>query len=75
MVKNLSVTVEDIKSCRFDPWVGKVPWSRKWHTTLIFLPGEPPGQRSLAGMAQRITMSRTQLKYLTAAAAVEKWYR
>ena len=37
------------KTCRFDPWVGKVPWSRAWQTTLVFLPGESPGQRSLAG--------------------------
>ena len=32
-----------------DPWVGKIPWSRKWQPTLIFLPGESHGQRSLAG--------------------------
>ena len=34
---------------RFDPWVGKIPWRRKWHPTLVFLPGEFHGQRSLAG--------------------------
>ena len=33
----------------FDPWVGKIPWRRKWHPTSIFLPGEFHGQRSLAG--------------------------
>ena len=26
---------------RFNPWVGKIPWSRKWQPTLVFLPGEP----------------------------------
>ena len=31
------------------PWVRKIPWSRKWQPTPIFLPGEPHGQRSLAG--------------------------
>ena len=30
------------KRCSFDPWVGKIPWSRKWQPTLVFLPGEPP---------------------------------
>ena len=25
---------------RFDPWVGKIPWSRKWQPTPVFLPGE-----------------------------------
>ena len=33
----------------FDPWVGKIPWSRKWQCTPVFLPGEFHGQRSLAG--------------------------
>ena len=33
----------------FDPWVGKIPWSRKWQSTLVFLPGESHGQRSLVG--------------------------
>ena len=34
---------------RFDPWVRKIPWSRKWQPTPIFLPGKSHGQRSLAG--------------------------
>ena len=24
----------------FDPWVGKIPWRRKWQSTLVFLPGK-----------------------------------
>ena len=32
----------------FDPWVGKMPWSRKWQPTPLFLPGKSHGQRSLA---------------------------
>ena len=31
------------------PWVGKIPWRRKWLPTPLFLPGEFHGQRSLAG--------------------------
>ena len=34
---------------RFDPWVGKIPWRRKWQPTLVFLPGRSHGQRSLMG--------------------------
>ena len=34
---------------RFDPWVRKIPWRRKWQPTPIFLPGEFCGQRSLVG--------------------------
>ena len=33
----------------FDPWVGKIPWRRKWQPTPIFLPGKFYGQRSLEG--------------------------
>jgi len=33
---------------RFDPWVGKIPLSRKWQPTLVSLPGESHGQRRLA---------------------------
>ena len=34
---------------RFDPWVGKIPWRRKWQSTPVFLPGESHGRRSLVG--------------------------
>ena len=37
---------------RFNPWVRKIPWSRKWHPTPLFLPGEFHGQRSLVGQSQ-----------------------
>ena len=33
----------------FDPWVGRIPWRRKWQPTPVFLPGEFHGQRSLEG--------------------------
>ena len=33
----------------FDPWVGKIPWRRKWQPTPVFLPGKSYGQGSLAG--------------------------
>ena len=34
---------------RLDPWVGKIPWRRKWQPMPMFLPRESHGQRSLAG--------------------------
>jgi len=27
------------RRCGFDPWVGKIPWRRKWQPTLVFLLG------------------------------------
>ena len=49
MVKNLPAIRET--------WVrflaGKIPWRRKWKPTLVFLPGESHGQRSLSGYSPR----------------------
>ena len=33
----------------FNPWVKKIPWSKRWQPTLAFLPGESHGWRSLVG--------------------------
>ena len=44
-----------IKECRrhkrhlCDPWVRKIPWSRTWQFTPVFLSGESHGQRSPEG--------------------------
>ena len=32
----------------FDPWVGKIPCSRKWESAQVFLPGKFHGQLSLS---------------------------
>ena len=45
MVKNLPA----MRRPGFDPWVGRIPWRRTWQPTLVSLPGESHGQRSLAG--------------------------
>ena len=37
----------------FDPWAGKIPWRRAWQPTLVFLPGEPRGLRSLVGYSSK----------------------
>ena len=43
MVKNLPAMQET----GFNPWVEKIPWSRKWQPTPVFLPGIFHGKRSL----------------------------
>ena len=35
------------RRCRFNHWVGKIPWRRKWLPTPVFLLGKSHGQRSL----------------------------
>ena len=44
MAKNLLANVGDAGN-GFDPWVGKIPWGRKWQLTLVYLTGESQGQR------------------------------
>jgi len=39
----------DRERCGFSPWVEKIPCRRAWQPSLIFLPGESLGQRSLVG--------------------------
>ena len=51
---------------RFSPWVGKIPWRRKWQPTPVFLPGESHGQRSLAGYTVHgVAKSQTRLNWLS----------
>ena len=45
----MPANAEDNKRCRFDPWVRKIPWSRKWQLAPVFLLGKLHGQRSLVG--------------------------
>ena len=33
----------------FDPWIGKIPWSRKCQPIPVLLPGKSQGQRSMVG--------------------------
>ena len=58
---------ESICQCRrheihgFNSWVRKVPWSRKWQPTPVFLPGESHGQRTLVGYSPWVAKNRTRL--------------
>ena len=61
VVKNLPANAGDIRTHGF-PWVGKIPWRRAWQPTLVFLPGESHGQRSLAATVHGATRSQTRLK-------------
>ena len=50
VVKNPSANAGDIRGLWiFSPWIGKIPWRRKWQPTPGFLPGKFHGQGSLAG--------------------------
>ena len=46
--------------CRFDPWVGKIPWKRAWQPTPVFLPGKSHAQRSLEDYSPWVAKSWTE---------------
>ena len=48
VVKNPPAKCRRCKKPGFDPWVGKIPCSRKWQSTPVLLPGKSHRQRSLA---------------------------
>ena len=49
MVKNPPSNAGDgYKRLRFGPWVRKIPWSRKWQPSPVFLPRESHGPRRWA---------------------------
>ena len=47
----------------FNPWVGKIPWNRKWQpipiSREVSLPGKFHGQRSLVGPVHGVAGSDT----------------
>ena len=49
VVKRPPAMLETCRRHRFDPWIEKIPWRRKWQPTPVFLPGKSHGQRRLVG--------------------------
>ena len=47
------------KRCGFNPWFGKIPWSRKWQPTPVFLPGKFYGQRTWWATILGVTTEHT----------------
>ena len=64
LVKNLPSNARDTGAVGLISVV-KIPWSRKWQHTLIFLPGKFHGQRSLVGYSpqdcKELDMTYTRL--------------
>ena len=49
---------------RFDPWDRKIPWSRKWQPTPVFLPGKFMDREAWWATVHGVTKSRTWLSDL-----------
>ena len=60
----------EMRRPRFDPWVGKIPWRRKWQPTPVLLPGESHGGRSLVGYSPWGRKDTTERLHFTSLFAV-----
>ena len=49
VVENPPANVGNIKRCGFNPWLGKIPWRRKWQLTPTFFLGNPTDRGYLVG--------------------------
>ena len=59
-----------------NPWVGKIPWRRKWQPTPVFLPGKSHGQRSLEGCSpwgQKESDTTEQLTHTAWCSILRDW--
>ena len=48
VVKNMPGNAGDMRR-RFDPWVGKIYWRKKWQPIPVFFPIKSHGQKRLVG--------------------------
>ena len=62
---------------KFNPWVGKIPWKKKWRPTPVFLTGKSHGQprghnrvRHNLATKQQQTTTKDRLKFYPLAAPV-----
>ena len=53
----------------FSPWVGKIPWRRAWQPTLVLVPRESQGWRSLSAAVHGV--AQTQVKQLSNSSSID----
>ena len=62
--KELTCQCRRHRRCGFNPWVGKIPWRRKWQPTPLFLPREFLDSGACQAIVHGVTKSQIQLKWL-----------
>ena len=63
------------RRCRrhgFDPWVGKIPWRRKWQPTPVLLPGKIPWTEKPCKL-QSLGSQRVRQDWVTEHARMHKY--
>ena len=67
------------KRCRFNSWVGKIPWRREWQRrrewqpTPVFLPGDPMDRRVWRATVHGVAQSQIWLKWRNMQGKVKCW--
>ena len=64
-LQNLPSNAGDIRDCGLGPWVGKIPWRRKWQPTPYSHLKNPTDRGTWRATVHRVPKSRTQLKQLS----------
>ena len=59
VVKNPPAS-QEMQVCRFNPWVGKIPWRKTWQHTPVFLPGKSMDRGVSQSTVHGVAMSPTQ---------------
>jgi len=56
------------RRCGFNSWVRKIPWSRKWEPTPVYLPGNPMNreawQATVHGVRQHLVTEQHHQQHL-----------
>ena len=64
--KEVSCQCRRHKRCRLGHWVGRIPWTRAWLSTPVFLPGNSPWTEEPGGLQSIGSQSWAGLKRLSA---------
>ena len=52
VAQRVKISARDVGDLGSIPGLGRFPWRREWLLTLVFMPGESHGQRSLVGYSR-----------------------
>ena len=59
---------------RFNSWIGKIFWRKKWQPTTVFLPGESQGWEAWSAAVYGVAQNRTQLKWCDSSSSSSLYY-
>ena len=61
------------RKCRYNPWIGKIFWRRKWQHTWVFLSEKSHGQRRHAGYSPCGHKEQNMTEQLSTSVSIVEW--